>query len=307
MTYQPHAVLNIPAEGDMADPHVIKVGCSWYLYATNDKEGLDVWVSDDLATWRHLGRVWERTPGSWNDQGEVWAPHVEAAEDGYFLYYTAYMQIGVARADGPEGPFVDVYDHPLVGGGHGGVGGGTFAGNRLSDFREYAIDAFVLRTSGGDLALYHTAYDPLSHLLVQPLSDYTTLEGADATEALRPLTDTWEAAVVEAPWVLEQGGRYHLMYSGNGANTADYALGAAVGDDPYGPFDRYPDNPWLEKDPEATFWGPGHHSVVAGARGDLLAFYHTKSGSEVAWDRRIRYVPVSWSSTGRLQMDDPLR
>jgi GH43 family beta-xylosidase len=95
------------------------------------------------------------------------------------------------------------------------------------------------------------------------------------------------------------------MYSGNGADTADYGVGIAEGSTPLGPFTKREDNPILHAAPQAQFYGPGHHSVVEGAEGDLLMFYHTKVAPELGYDRRIRYVPVSFSADGPLTLDVP--
>ena len=313
--YSPHTALDIPAQldiegvADLADPHVIKVGATWHLYATNSKVDLEVWLSEDLAHWTSGGTIWSPTPESWNAEGQVWAPHVEQAKGGFYLYYTAAMMIGVAYSDSPLGPFEEVYDHPLAGGGFGGVGDGVFEyrGTEQSDldFAEFTIDAFVLAADDGSLTFYATAYTPLSIIRATPMTDYVTLPDVSPKTVLEPDAGSWELFGMEGPWVLEHDGSYHLMYSGNLAETADYAVGVAVGATPLGPFVKREDNPLLHKSEEADFWGPGHHSIAAGACDDLLLFYHTKVSPEDGFDRRIRYAPVSFDESGLLQLDAP--
>src|SRR5262245_21155712 len=85
IVYEPHQVLAIPADGDIADPDVIRIDGTWYLYATNTQIDFEVWTSDDLAIWRSGGKVWTPTPGSWNQArnlGGAWAPHVQATPEG---------------------------------------------------------------------------------------------------------------------------------------------------------------------------------------------------------------------------------
>lgn len=318
VVYHPNTVLDlqtvVDVDGypDIADPHVIRVHGQWYLYATQSKKDLMVWVSDDLEHWDVHGPVWVPTPGTWNDRGQVWAPHVDAAPDGsYYLYYTADMQIGVARSDSPLGPFTEVYDHPLVGGGYGGVGDGVFRSDAedvndtttrfLLDFEELAIDAFLLRASDGSLIMYFAAYSPLSEIKALPMNDPVTPKEEEPVTVLSPVMTDWDAWVVEGPFVIEHGRRYHLMYSGNWADTVDYAIGAAVGATPFGPFTRYGENPILSSDMDAGLYGPGHHCVVDGAFGDLLMFYHTKANPEKAFDRRIRYTPVEFANGGHIR------
>jgi beta-xylosidase len=303
--YAPHQVLDVPADGDLADPHVIEVDGTWYLYATNSLVDFEVWTSTDLARWESGGTVWAPTPGTWNAQMDVagaWAPHVERAPDGYYLYYTANTRIGVARADSPLGPFEEIYDHPLVGNGHGGVGDGVL-GEPDADLEERAIDAFVLARQDGSLTLYFSVNEPLATLYAIPMRDHSTLEDVEPTRLFGPEA-VWESVVCEAPFVTEHAGELHLTYSANLAPTVDYAVGGAVGSAPLGPFTRYAENPILSKDPSLDFFGPGHHSIVRGAHDDLLIFYHTKTSPQAGYDRRVRYAPIRFES-GRLQVDPP--
>ncbi|NOZ00472.1 MAG: family 43 glycosylhydrolase [Deltaproteobacteria bacterium] len=323
VTYLPHTVLNlqtaIDQDGnpDIADPVVIRDEDTWYLYATQTKKDLHVWRSKDLKDWVRSGPVWEPTPGAWNARGQVWAPHVQATDEGYYMYYTADMQIGVARADTPKGPFIDVFDHPLVGGGYGGVGDGKyqydpgdgeydFRAAFALDFEEKAIDAFVLKASDGSLTLYFSAYRPFSMIYGVPMTSWTSVADEAPTTLIEPDPQGWEGFVAEGAWVVEHDGRFHLMYSGNAADMPQYSIGAAVGDSPLGPFVKYAENPILSQDPDADFFGPGHHCLVEGAFGDLLMFYHTKVSKQQGFDRRIRYAPVAFDGDdGHIKASPP--
>ncbi len=302
--YEPHTVLDVPAgpdiEGvvDIADPHVIRVGDTWYLYATNSKRTLPVWASTDLRRWEERGVAWQPTEGTWNARGEAWAPHVQVGDDGFYLYYTADKQIGVACSATPEGPFEELYDHPLVGGGFGGVGDGVFEYRDTAapdwDFEEFSIDAFVLAAADGSLTMYATSYTPLSTLVAMPMADLRTVVPEDKVVVLEPDVQSWELHVVEAPWATEVDGRVVLTYSGNGADRPDYALGAAVADGPLGPFERVEGNPFLVADADKAFYGPGHHSLAPGYCGDTLLFYHTKVSASLGFERRLRYAPLTF-------------
>ncbi len=304
--YASHALLDITVPGsdellNLADPCVIKVDGTWWLYATEPGAGFTAWASTDLETWEDRGAAWLPTPGSWNERGQAWAPHVHVAEDGYYLYYTADLQIGVARADSPEGPFEEVYDHPLVGGGYGGIGDGIFEYRDTStptfDFEEFSIDAFVLAASDGSLTLYATCYTPLSNIIAMPMADLVTVVPKEMVVVIEPEPSGWELLVTEAPWVNEVDGRFLLTYSGNGADRPEYALGAAVADSPLGPFEKTAQSPFLKADFDNGFYGPGHHSIVQGFCRDLLLFYHPKVSPEQSYDRRLRYAPVSFDGT----------
>lgn len=321
IVYQPHVELALTRPGGdavlLADPAVIKVEDTWYLYGTSHPHGFEVWTSTDLATWSYGGLVWERTPGSWHDRDYgYWAPHVHVSAEGYWLYYTANQRVGVARADSPLGPFVDVLDHPLVGNGYGGVGDGILTGGDsiLADLEEKSIDAFLLERADGSLYLYVLVNQPpapplppfpVPSIAVLPMADYVTPAAARPTVVLDVLPGSWESIVREAPWVVENDGVVHLMYSGNDYQTTCYAVGIATGTDPLGPFTRRTDNPVLHDDPAVGFWGPGHHAVVEGAHDDLLIFYHTKVSGSRGVERRVRYAPVSFDDDGNFRFDVP--
>lgn len=301
--YEPHTVLDIPTNGGLADPHVIKVGEIWYLYATGSTVDLEVWYSEDLVTWHHGGIVWTPPAGSFGEAGDVWAPHVEVTQEGYYLYYTASFQIGLAFAESPLGPFEDLLEHPFVGGGFGGIGDGGFMGSWAGDYDEYAIDAFVLQAEDGSLTLYFTAYDPLASIRAIEMVDYETLAETEPVIVHSPDLSSWEGVVNEGAWVIERNSVIYLMYSGNLANTIDYAVGVARASSPLGPFEREHDNPLIHTNAEVGFYGPGHHSVVAGAFDDLLMFYHTKISPEQGWERAIRYAPISFDDNDQIQLD----
>ena len=298
--YTPHAILDIPAPDgsgprNLADPVVIKVDDTWYLYATEQEPAYRAWASTDLVTWEDRGPAWTPTAGTWNAEGGTWAPHVMAGDDGYYLYYTADEMIGVAWSASPEGPFEEIYDHPLLGGGYGGIGDGVFEhpdGSFPGDYEEHSIDAFVLVASDGSLTMYATQHTPANTIIAMPMADLRTVIHDEMVVIAEPDFTSWEGFINEGPWVNETDGRFVLTYSGFGADQAGYSLGVAVADSPLGPFEKSPGNPFLSQDPDRGFYGPGHHSIVEGFCGDLLFFYHTKVSPEQGWERRLRYAPL---------------
>jgi len=306
LEYQFHQLLPMPDEGWMADPHVIRVGCTWYLYATHSQVDLQVWYSDDLTNWIQGPTIWAPTQ-DWQTEGNlcgIWAPHVEPAGDKFFLYYSANCRIGVAVANDPLGPFVDVYDHPLVGNGYGGVGDGQLVNDLFLDYDDLAIDAFVLQTAGGQRILFHNAFTPASTVHAQEMPDFVSVSGKPLV-MIEPDLNSWEGFIREGTWVLEHEGVFHLMYSGNDCFTAEYAIGVATATNPMGPYVRDPRNPILQKNPESEFWGPGHHSVTYDATGKPLMFYHTKTTPAQGEDRLVRYGPLWFDELGRVNVEQP--
>ncbi len=71
---------------------------------------------------------------------------------------------------------------------------------------------------------------------VSLLVDGVTLRGATSTI----LTNDrgWEGALVEGPWIVEEGGSFYLFYSGNAYASASYAAGEARASSPLGPYEK---------------------------------------------------------------------
>lgn len=270
-----HVPLAIPVEddggteADIADPHVIRVGDTFYLYATAPGHDFRVWTSADLVSWEAGGVVWEPELGSWNYLGLLWAPSVHPGDGGFYMYYTAAPKIGVAFSTSPTGPFEDVLEGPLVDAGLFGA----------------SIDAFLLEEPDGALTLYAT-WGPPGGLAAFPMTDYVTLAGGPVMVAV-PGDEAWEGQITEAPWVVVRGGVYHLMFSGNDTGSNRYAVGVAVGESPLGPFERYPTNPILASVPELGIWGPGHHSLTTGPDGAAVIVFHAQIAPQDGWNRRI--------------------
>lgn len=295
-----------------ADPDILKVGDTWYMYPTSAAEsGLEAWSSTDLTSWTYEGFVWSPTPGSWNDRGSYWAPDLYESSDGnFYMYYSAGQKIGVARSDSPVGPFEEVFDHPLVGSGYGGVGDGRYFGTEtdpvpLLDSDENAIDAFLFEASDGSLTLYFSSYPVLGIAVLSaiPMINETTPAPGPAVQVLDAKPDTWELFIREAPWVTEHDGIYHLTYSGAGANTTCYSIGEATATSPLGPFTRSSAAPILHDDPAVGFYGPGHHTITETPDREPVMFLHTKDDYEPGYERHVRWAPVSYDAQGFLQLE----
>jgi len=269
--------LDLPNATTAADPAVIRVNGVYYLYPTTDSASIRCWSSADFVNWNYEGEVWHSGgPGSWNE-GLACAPDVLPYEGRYYLYYAAGSKIGhigVAVSDSPTGPFIDVYDHPFIGGGYGGT-------------LLYSIDPHVFLDDDGSLYMYCSCLSPFSSVRVSRMADPITLTG-EWEVLLRPGITNWEGILCEAPWMIKHDGTYYLMYSGNAATVPDYAIGYATSMNPMGPFIKYFGNPILDTDWDYDFWGPGHNSAVKDENGKLWMFYHTKTSPDTGWDRRVR-------------------
>src|SRR5215213_10975584 len=118
----PRQFTNPVLDGNFADPAVLKVGDTWYAYATGDLVvNLQVARSSDLVHWERLDDALPELP-EWSalQKGLTWAPEVAETAAGFVVYYTLRDDssdrqcISVAVGKRPEGPFRDTRDRPLV-------------------------------------------------------------------------------------------------------------------------------------------------------------------------------------------------
>jgi beta-xylosidase len=262
---------------------VIKVGDTYYLYATTHTRGYDVYVGKDLVHWENKGLAFD------DPRRGVWAPdvfHNKRGDGKFYLYYTDNMtgvprsgmnkQIGVAVADSPLGPFVDQ---------------GVLA--------THSIDAHLFQDDDGRLYLYYVDLAGGFKIIAQPMADPARKQG-EATTVIRP-TEPWEkrsGEVTEGPFMLKHQGTYYLTYSGTGADSPDYAIGYATSKSPTGPFEKYARNPIAHRGGQVL--GPGHHCVIAAPNGRLWIVYHQKWNADRSFHRFLAIDPLWFDQNGVL-------
>lgn len=260
--------------GNLADPAVIRHEGRYYLYATGDVEenrGTRVYTSTNLVDWERGPIVFQ--PG----QKDVWAPDVwrDPGSGRFYLYYTASLTVGVAEADHPLGPF-----------------------SVRKKFFDKAIDAHLFRDDDGRLFLYYVQL-PGFRIMVQPMANPVEPAG-EPRDVLHPQSP-WEVRnghVTEGPWMIKRAGRYHLLYSGSGADTPDYAVGYATADSPMGPFTRAPHNPIITRG--GNVLGPGHGCAIQDDAGQWWHIYHQKSNDGRNYDRFVAMDRLGFDQHGHL-------
>jgi len=268
---------------EIADPFVLRVDGKYYLYATTDGKGYEVFSSGNLVDWESKGRAFN------DPRGGAWAPevfHNRRVDGKFYLYYTDSLtnaqrgplekQIGVAVAESPLGPFTD--KGPLA---------------------SYSIDAHLFQDDDGSLYLYYVNLAGGFKILVQPMADPLTKQGEP--KVLVHPTQDWEkraGEVTEGPFILKHRGTYYLTYSGSGADTPDYAIGYATSQSPTGPFVKYAGNPIVHRG--GNVLGPGHHCIVERPDGKLWLVYHQKWNAERNWRRFLAIDPIWFDEQGIL-------
>ena len=268
-----------PLPINAADPFVLRVGETYYMYATSAvTQGFIVWTSNDLVSWTEQGLAFRKTSKSWGRR-HFWAPCVVEKDGAFYLFYNAVGRVAsnrsshricVAKSDSPLGPFEDVRT-PLF-----DVGCAT-------------IDAHVLIDNDGRSFLYYSldcSENARSEIYaIELASDLLSTIGSPV-RCVGP-SQRWEGTVWnEGPFVFKWDNSYVLMYSGRGFFDPLYAVGFAVSDSPMGPWDKSAINPVLRRTDDVS--GPGHNCVIASPDGsELFAVYHVHRTPAGGGDRLI--------------------
>ena len=284
--------------GDFADPSVIRVGPTYYAFATNTGgKLLPGMTSTDLHTWRarysNTGSWWqndalEKAPvwakrhyahGAW--RVSTWAPSVAQVGDRFVAAYAApvsvnprKMCISLAYSDRPLGMYHDPSTHPFVCRSDQGSIDPEISTDRLGRpwlvWKDEGIPHRApTRIWTRRMNSTATAFAPGSH-------DYLLLTTAQP----------WEGNVIENPSMVRYDDSWYLFYSANRYSTAQYAIGYARCESAHGPCTRPSKQPLLASGGRVD--GPGGPDAIVGIAGRLRLAY-------AAWDRGHVGYP---SSTG---------
>lgn len=254
------------------DPFVLQVGKTYYAYATNsDAEDIPTLRSTNLVHWTALPDSFP-VPPRWVTS-DIWAPTVVRLADGKYVLYFAgrdinggHECIGDAVGSSPAGPFTTTVAKPVIC--QQALGGD--------------IDPDVFRDSNGSLYLLWkndgNCCGVTTYLWSQKLAANGTTEVGKPVK-LDQNQASWEGALIEAPFMWKQNGKYYLFYSANDYASFDYAVGYATCQTPLGPCKDAPENPILTSKCQAA--GPGGETIVTDAKGQTWMLYHAWRASAV--------------------------
>lgn len=265
-------------DGDFPDPFVLRVGETYYAYATNvPGYRVPMLRSTDLATWERLGDALPVLP-RWAAPvaGLIWAPAVLPRDGHYVLYFTARdissnrQCIGRAVAAAPQGRFEDDSARPFIC--QADLGGSIDP----SPFVDDDGAAWLLWKNDGNCCGLPVG------LWIQRLSEDGLSLVGEPVELLRH-DRAWESPLIEGPSMLKHDGRYYLFYSANRYESADYAIGYAVADRVTGPYTKVTqDGPLFAARGEAA--GPGGQEFFTDAVGNQWMAYHAWRTPHIGYD-----------------------
>jgi arabinan endo-1,5-alpha-L-arabinosidase len=285
MTYQ-----NPVLDADFPDPSVLRAPDGYYYaYATQTKrEGqilnFQVARSLNLITWEHLGEALPEKPAWAANSQRFWAPDVSRHPDGrYLMYYSAQpndpevgLDLGVAIAERPEGPFRDM-GQPLLAGGPG--------------FENIDPMRFVDPADGRQLLFWGSGFGPLRVRELAPdgLSFAENSVAQVVIETRQPSDTALYGHLIEGSWVHYRNGWYYLFYSGDNCCGPDarYAVLAARSRHATGPYETLAQATGtagtilVEND---RWQAPGHNSLITDASGQDWLLYHAIDRQQPTFD-----------------------
>lgn len=252
--------------GFHADPEILysnKTG-KYYIYSTTDgKPGWGgykyyVYSSADLKEWKNEGVALDAKSDqiAWAN-GNLWAPAaIEVKQKNgsykYYLYFSANpndngrKQMGVAVADSPTGPFVDL-GQPLLAKNHPGCNG------QLID-----VDVFMDPVSKKPYLYWGNGF--MAGAELEP--NMTKIKDETVTVMTPKGGSLRDYAYREAPYVFYRNGLYYFMWSVDDTGAANYHVAYGTSKSPLGPIEVAKNPIVLIQDPQHEIYGTAHNSVI---------------------------------------------
>ncbi len=240
--------------GLYADPDIIysEKNKKYYCYPTSD--GFNNWsgtyfktfASTDLVNWKDEGIILDLNKDvSWAKRN-AWAPCIlEKKINGqykYFFYFCGAQKIGVAVADDPAGPFVDL-GKPLIDKKPEAAKGG----------QEIDPDVFTDPVSGKTYLYWGNGYMAVAELNEDMVSVKT-----ETIKIITPSDKTFR----EGTTIFLRNGIYYFLWSEDDTRSENYRVRYGTASSPQGPISIPENNLVIAKDTAAGIYGTGHNSII---------------------------------------------
>src|SRR5215210_2028912 len=328
------------------DPYVLYVkGDKYYLYGTGGaKNGFAAYSSIDLVNWKSEGQVWwASNKNGWTDStagwdGAYWAPEVYEVKGKFYMFYSAQwnvnpnkefenFHIGVAVADKPTGPFIDLHNKPVFDPGYPVIDANVLFDKDGKLYLYYSRAAYKhpVKSEVADWAKSKGWFDEIEESWVYGVElkpDFSGVIGEPVLLLRPPVTmkdkqAEWESRSVtsrevnrrwtEGSVTFKKGNLYYIMYSANHFGGEHYAIGYATSKSPLGPFKKSNDNPILGKnvDKGGIVTGTGHNSITYSPDGkEMFCVYHGRTTA--TGDERVVFIDrMKILKDGRLAVEGP--
>jgi len=282
--YSQTDTLNAPKAvlpGVYADPHIAAFGKKFYIYPTTDgSEGwkstsFTCWSSADLVKWKDEKVILDLPKDLTWAKERAWAPAIAYKNGKYYYYFSADVNIGVAVADKPTGPFKDALGKPLV---------------KKGTLRGQMIDPMVFVDDDGSGYLYFGQ----GNCNMVKLNDDMVSYDSTKIVSIKP------KGYNEGPFVFKRNKKYYLMWSEYDTRDPRYSVAYATSDSPLGPFVKADNRPVLKG--KGVVKGAGHHSVVQVPGTDewFIVYHRFKIPGGNGYNRETCISPMRFDSEGNI-------
>jgi arabinoxylan arabinofuranohydrolase len=300
--------------GFHADPEVLyseKTG-RFYVYPTTDGfagwggYSFDVFSSPNLVNWTNEGTIIDMSTGQvpWAT-GNAWAPCIieKKTTNNMYRYYFYFSgesggkKIGVAVANDPTGPFVDM-GSPLVSSLPAGVGGG----------QQIDVDVFNDPQTGKSYLYWGNGY-----MAVAELNDDMVSIKEGTTQVLTPSGGTLGTyAYREAPYVFYRDGLYYFLWSVDDTGSANYHVAYGTSSSPTGPITVAAQPIVIIQDAANEIYGTAHNSIVkVPGKDEWYIVYHRINRNYISNDpgvhREVCIDRLNFNTDGTIQQVTPTR
>ena len=333
-----------PLKVQFGDPYVLLTNGTYYMYGTGGADkGFAAYSSKDLVNWKSEGQVYfHNNKNGWSDpeaawDGAYWAPEVYEVKGKYYMFYSAQwkenptnelenFRIGVAVADQPTGPFIDLDNKPVFDPGYPVIDANVFFDNNGKCYLYYSRCCYKhpVKSEVSDLAMKKGWFKEIEESWVYGVElkpDFSGVTG-NPVMLLRPpvsLSDKqaeWESRSVtskevnrrwtEGSVTFKKGNTYYIMYSANHFGGEHYAIGYATGTSPLGPFKKAANNPVLQKNSGkgGSVTGTGHNSITYSPDGkEMFCVYHGRTAG--TGEERVVFIDRMEVKNGKITVKGP--
>ncbi|GHT12721.1 endo-1,4-beta-xylanase [Bacteroidia bacterium] len=311
-TQKPINIVN-PLNVEFGDPFVLAAADGkYYMYGTGDNlNGFKAYSSSNLQDWKDEGQVYV---GAAADSWTVdcfWAPEVYERNGKYYLLFSANwkenptnegenFRIGVAVANKPTGPFVELYNRPIFDPGYPIIDANLYFDDEVQKVYLYYSRCCYKHAVASEAATWAKQQGLFNEVEeswvygVELKPDFSGIVGEPLLLLRPPVTMSdaqaeWESRSVtsgevnrrwtEGSFIFKDAHTYYMMYSANFFGGANYAVGYATSHHPLGPFEKSQSNPVLQKNTAhgGNVTGTGHNMVLRLPDGQRLCVYHART------------------------------
>lgn len=321
------------------DPYILQTHGNYYMYGTGGgaRDGFSAYTSTDLVSWKPVGQVYYgKTGKSWGISA-FWAPEVYEVKGKYYLFYSAQwkvnpsnelenFKIGVAVADKPEGPFIDMNDKPIFDPGYPIIDANVFFDDDGKTYLYYSRACYKhpVESEVAAWAKKKGWFNEIEESWVYGVElkpDFSEVVGKPVLLLRPPIKMSnkqaeWESRSVtskevnrrwtEGSVTFKKDGLYYMMYSANHFGGQNYAVGYATSKSPLGPYTKAVNNPVLEKNTAqgGDVTGTGHNSITKSPDGkELFCVYHGRTSK--TGDERVVFIDRMKVENGKITVLGP--